>query len=206
MKLDPNTIQEGESVFDAYPILKSYKECKQYVGALEPAKLLLYVLYAYSKDSEYAGERDLVKLKEQSASKVGWKKQKGKWPESVQRIMDGKEPVVNKMIYIVFRLQKDLEYAGYKADVEAYWQLLRELQTPLNEDADDDKKLKSTELKLRLSEGKKTLLQSINDAHEKLFNGDKELEETVRDNDLEDSEFGESVAEQMAREAREGKL
>lgn len=201
MKLIPSDITEDKSVFDLYPVFKTYPECKARVGIIEPSTLLHYVLLVYSKESDLASEKDLQKLKDAAARRVGWRKnKKGEYPESIDRIISGNEPIVNRMIFRVFVMQQDLEWAGYKADQATYWQLISELNSSLDDDADVDKKLKSVEYKLKLSDGKELLLKRINTAHHNMFKGDKELEAAVVDNDLAASDYGEGIAERMAKE------
>lgn len=207
MRLNPSDIQAGESAYDRFPVFKSFKACKQRVGNIEPDTLLRYVLWAYSADSEFASQTDLVKIREGSAEKVGWKKsKKGEWPETIASILSNEEPVIRGYINIVFRLQNNLRYVSYRSNLDTFYQLTDELRKPLDEDLEGDKKVRSANLKLTISEGLSGMMKRIEADQNELFSKRPELEDIAKENDLEDSDYGEGISEYMARLRKEGKL
>lgn len=201
MKLNPNKITATESAYDVFPVFKQYKDIKGTVGNTESATILAYVLWAYSKESELVRTyQDARKLKEAAAEKVGWKKNKGRFGDTIERILNNEEEKVRKMIAKVFLLQNDLEYTAYRAELETFGQMINEMISPLSTATDDDEKLKAINLKATTAENKEKMLERLVKRRFALFKQDEELEATVAENDLADSDYGEGIAERMAKE------
>ena len=200
MRLNPASIKQGESAFDTFPVFKNYKDIKGPIGNIEADTILTYVLWAYAKESELVRTyQDARKLKEAAAEKVGWKKTKGKYGDTVERILNNEEEKVRRTIAKVFLIQNDLEYTAYRAELETYGQMINEMISPLTTSANDDEKLKAINLKATTAENKERMLERLIKRRFTLFNQDEELENAVKENDLEDSGFGEGIAEKMAR-------
>ena len=107
-----------ESVLDAHPELKKYKEF-----ASADDKVLRYVIYCYDKYSPFhrVAAGDINKRKRLAMEKAGMLLSKINNDEQIQEIINGENMLVNIMIVRYIRLQSDAKFAILMAKQENYY-------------------------------------------------------------------------------------
>src|SRR6478736_4795949 len=88
--------------------LYKYKQFQKLKARPDYDKLVLYILYLYSKDSELIQEfeNDLKARKDEAAKDAGYQKVGGNWDKELQKVMDIRDNDVHDAIMEFLKMQK----------------------------------------------------------------------------------------------------
>lgn len=135
-------------------------------------KEIKYLIYMYDKSSPLNEISDVKTRKEFAADIAGFDVDK----DDISYLYDLKKLSIRKALVSLLRDQFDMEYAALITFEHRFFENLTHLLEPLDqEDGDINTLLKGVELKSKIENSTKVLIESINGLRDKIFGGDNQL-------------------------------
>ena len=162
-------------------------------------KLVNYIIFLYSKDSELIQEfeNDLQARKDEAAKDAGYPKTGGHWPKELQEVMDIRDADAHEAIMQYLRIQKHDIWTDLQITEQEYYDYQSMRFAPVlkkkskkNSSAEDEKALIDSTLK------KSTLMKACDERRARLvalrteFYGDNK--------DVQEAEFQEAITPEKA--------
>jgi len=179
--------------------LFKYKPFQKLKSRPDCDKLVNYIIFLYSKDSELIQEfeNDLQARKDEAAKDAGYPKTGGHWPKELQEVMDIRDADAHEAIMQFLKIQKNDVWADIVITEAEYYDYQSMRFAPVlkkkskkNSSAEDEKALIDSTLK------KSTLMKACDERRVRLialraeFFGDNK--------DVQEAEFTESVTPEKA--------
>lgn len=179
--------------------LSRHKVFAKLKARLDYEKLVNYIIFLYSKDSELIQEfeNDLQARKDEAAKDAGYSKVGGHWPKELQEVMDIRDADAHEAIMQFLRIQRHDVWTDITITEQEYYDYQSMRFAPVlkkkskkNSSAEDEKALIDSTLK------KSTLMKACDERRVRLialraeFFGDNK--------DIKEAEFSESITPEKA--------
>jgi hypothetical protein len=204
MIFDVSQIPPGTDIVHKFPRLAVYEEFSLYGGT--PAGLphrdntISYVFYAYDKGCPFQEFKSLTERNDKCLLKAGFKKnKKNEWEESVQLMIKGAIPEVNKMIRcFLFKIQSCRKFNLFNAMENAFQDTLENISNPIVE-SEADKKERAFKVRFDNTQNAKTMIKDIEELEKELFDNREDIKTLA--GDKEQSMFTAGAAERLSEMA-----
>jgi len=172
---DFSVITGSQKIAEVYPELGYYKEFDKPIPGLSLIKICIYVSNLIDRGSDISNIKDYTQRAELALQVAGFEK-KGKWPEKLLKVIEGKNQYVNAIITKYFELYASYDYEAWLTKKISFHQISAEMRKPLDKNSDDI--LRDIEKKNKISAQLDTMKTDLMKLEERLFD-DKRIRDMI---------------------------
>ena len=138
MRWNPLDVKEGDSVMEHFTELQFFPALKAKVTGLDSDKCLRFAMFITDQRCPLNKISSFSEMIDKAAELSGFKKTKGKFPQNVEYMLEGKSAEVSDYIHSLFTIHANYRYESWFTMKKNYHYIARTLQAPPDSNASKD--------------------------------------------------------------------